>query len=113
MATLCGGPLRLGPVLGWSCLALSALVQLTEAAKVSPAPPSLLTGAPPLPPALRKLSPPNAARPGLPSPDGRPQLHGPGSPTPPVVLFIAQGTLALSPSPPDVRPGPGSSSSAA
>lgn len=55
MATLWGGLLRLGSVLSLSCLALSVLllVQLTDAAKVSPAQPSLLTGAPPLPPALR------------------------------------------------------------
>ncbi|XP_010613685.1 transmembrane protein 9B [Fukomys damarensis] len=33
MATLCGGLLRLGSVLSLSCLALSALVQLTDAAK--------------------------------------------------------------------------------
>lgn len=61
MPSLCWGLLRLGSVLGVSCLALSSLVQLTAAAKVSPAPPSPLTGAPPPPPALRKPGLPNAA----------------------------------------------------
>lgn len=43
MATLWGGLLRLGSMLSLSCLALSVLllVQLSDAAKVSPAQPSL------------------------------------------------------------------------
>lgn len=72
MATLWGGLLRLGSVLSLSCLALSVLllVQLTDAAKVSPSQPSLLTGAPPLSPALRKLGLPTCSLPqSSPSPD--------------------------------------------
>lgn len=53
MATPWGGLLRLGSLLSLSCLALSVLllVQLSDAAKVSPSQPALQTGAPPLPPA--------------------------------------------------------------
>lgn len=54
MATLWAGLLRLASMLSLSCLALSVLllVQLSDAAKVSPSQPLLQTGAPPLPPAL-------------------------------------------------------------
>lgn len=55
MATQWGGLLRLGSLLSLSCLALSVLllVQLSDAAKVSPSQPVRQTGAPPLPPAWR------------------------------------------------------------
>lgn len=55
MAAQWGGLLRLGSLLSLSCLALSVLllVQLSDAAKVSPAHPARQQGAPPLPPAWR------------------------------------------------------------
>ena len=67
MATLWAGLLRLGSMLSLSCLALSVLllVQLSDAAKVSPAQRSPQTGAPPLPPALSTCVPPKSS----PSPD--------------------------------------------